>query len=182
LISIVPGSESTQRALTGDTAKKSNDTGDAFELSQLLFVVGHVAVKHIVYLELVEREWKHQKQENELGMCFLTCMNSCLFFAFSRVLVAEKLARGTGNDAASKDGEEFDQVAGNADDEIGYRIATVRETELLYGPDSLLALYGPLLVRICGLPNQFKVCKSLTFRLSGPTKIFWTEHDGCGRW
>ncbi|KAH9963997.1 non-SMC mitotic condensation complex subunit 1-domain-containing protein [Lactifluus volemus] len=133
LISTMPGS--TQGALTGDTAKKSDDTGDAFELSQLLFVVGHVAVKHIVYLELVEREWKRQKQEKEL---------------------AEKLARGTGNDAASKDGEELDQVAGNAEDEIGDRIAAVRETELLYGPDSLLALYGPLLVRICGRPDQFK--------------------------
>lgn len=33
----------------------------------------------------------------------------------------------------------------------------MRETELLYGPESLLALYGPLLVRICGRPDQFKV-------------------------
>ncbi|KAH9982965.1 hypothetical protein BGW80DRAFT_1441454 [Lactifluus volemus] len=132
---LVPSAAEEQGALTGNTAKESDDTGDAFELNQLLFVVDHVAVKQIVYLELVEREWKRQKQENEL---------------------AEKLARGTGNDAASKDGEELDQVAGNAEDEIGDRIATVRETELLYGPDSLLALYGPLLVRICGWPDQFK--------------------------
>ena len=76
---------------------------------------------------------------------------------FHFFLVAEKLAKGAGNDAASKDGEELDQVAGNAEDEIGDRIAAVRETELLYGPDSLLALYGPLLVRICGRPDQFKV-------------------------
>ena len=74
------------------------------------------------------------------------------------ILVADKLARGAGDDAANKDGEELDQVAGNAEDEIGDRIAAVRETELLYGPDSLLALYGPLLVRICGRPDQFKVC------------------------
>ena len=60
LISTMPGS-------TGIPARKSDDTGDAFELSQLLFVVGHVAIKHIVYLELVEREWKRQKQEKELG-------------------------------------------------------------------------------------------------------------------
>ena len=82
---------------------------------------------------------------------------------------AEKLAKGAENDAASKDGEELDQVAGNAEDEIGERIAAVRETELLYGPDSLLALYGPLLIRICGRPDQFKVrrrpsrvCRELT--------------------
>jgi len=71
--------------------------------------------------------------------------------------IAEKLARGAGDDAASKDGEELDQVAGNAEDEIGDRVAAVRESELLYGPDSLLALYGPLLIRVCGRPDQFKV-------------------------
>lgn len=41
-----------------------------------------------------------------------------------------------------KEGEELDQVAGNAEDEVGERIAAIRETELLYGPESLLALYG----------------------------------------
>jgi hypothetical protein len=65
LISTMPGS--TQGSSVANPAKKSDDTGDAFELSQLLFVVGHVAIKHIVYLELVEREWKRQKQEKELG-------------------------------------------------------------------------------------------------------------------
>jgi hypothetical protein len=60
------------------------------------------------------------EQEKELGMC-LTCMNGCLFFASSHILIAEKLARGTGNDGASKDEEELDQVAGNAEYEIGDR-------------------------------------------------------------
>ena len=75
---------------------------------------------------------------------------------YYHILAADK-ARGAGDDAASKDEEEPDQVAGNAEDEISDRIAAVRETELLYGPDSLLVLYGPLLVRICGRPDQFKV-------------------------
>lgn len=46
-------------------------------------------------------------------------------------------------------------VAGNAKDEIGDRMAALRESELLCGPDSLLGLYGPLLVRISGRPNLF---------------------------
>jgi condensin complex subunit 1 len=80
LISTMPGS-------TAVPAKKSDDTGDAFELSQLLFVVGHVAVKHIVYLELVEREWKRQKQEKELGklvsvLCGQGMMHDHLFLYF----------------------------------------------------------------------------------------------------
>lgn len=40
----------------------SGDTAEAFHLSQLVFTVGHVAFKHIVYLELVEREIKRRKE------------------------------------------------------------------------------------------------------------------------
>lgn len=74
--------------------------------------------------------------------------------------IAEKQA--SGNQRGAKDVEELDQVAGNAEDEIGERIAGVRESELLYGPQSLLALYGPMIVHICGSPHKFKVFLSLT--------------------
>jgi len=57
--------------------EKEKDVGDAFELSQLLFVVGHVAIKHIVFLELVEREWKRQKDEKTAG-----CIFHFLYFLF----------------------------------------------------------------------------------------------------
>jgi condensin complex subunit 1 len=40
----------------------TTDMGDAFKLSQLVFAVGHVAIKHIVYLELIERELKRRKE------------------------------------------------------------------------------------------------------------------------
>jgi len=54
---------------SGDTANGSVNTnvdsekepGEAFELSQLLFVVGHI-IKRIVFLRLVECEWKWQKK------------------------------------------------------------------------------------------------------------------------
>lgn len=41
--------------------------GDSFQLSQLIFIVGHVAIKHIVYLELVERDLKRRKDEAAKG-------------------------------------------------------------------------------------------------------------------
>lgn len=41
--------------------------GDVFQLSQLLFVVGLVAIKQIAFLEVVEREWKRQKDEKQKG-------------------------------------------------------------------------------------------------------------------
>ena len=73
-ITAAPSARSTQSA-------PPTDGGDAFELSQLLFVVGHVAVKQIVYLELVEREWKRQKDEKEKGRKFASTFPSHMLMA-----------------------------------------------------------------------------------------------------
>lgn len=40
-----------------------SDLVSSFELGQLIFVVGHVAIKQIVYLEIVERELKRRKEQ-----------------------------------------------------------------------------------------------------------------------
>jgi condensin complex subunit 1 len=56
----------SQASMQVDTEPKSDEVG-AFALAQLLFVVGHVALKHIVYLELVEREFKRRKDEKAKG-------------------------------------------------------------------------------------------------------------------
>ncbi|TEB34024.1 ARM repeat-containing protein [Coprinellus micaceus] len=115
---------------------QSNDVADAFELSQLMFVVGHVAIKQLVFFEQVEREWKRQKEQKQ---------------------AAEK-AETSGKEKGKKDKDvdELDQVAGNAEDEIGDRIVAIRENELLYGHDSLLAVFAPMIVLICGSPHKFK--------------------------
>jgi hypothetical protein len=57
-------------------------------------------------------------------------------------------------EAASND---LDAVAGNAEDDIGDRIANVREHELLYGDKSLLRVYGPLISAICATPRKYRV-------------------------
>ncbi|KAF9457593.1 non-SMC mitotic condensation complex subunit 1-domain-containing protein [Collybia nuda] len=132
---VAKGSDDTTAPPEATQEEQGKDVGDAFELSQLLFIVGHVAIKHIAHLELIEREWKRQKDEKQ---------------------TAEKQAASANGNTTAKDAEELDQVAGNAEDEIGDRIAGVRETELLYGPESLLALYGPMIVHICGSPHKFK--------------------------
>ncbi len=54
----------TSRSRASSSASAKDDTAGAFALAQLVFVVGHVAIKHIVYLELVEREFKRRKDEN----------------------------------------------------------------------------------------------------------------------
>lgn len=114
--------------------------GDAFQLAQLLFVVGHVALKHIVYLELVEREYKRRKAE-----------------ADKEKAVAKAVSEGKASRAAAAAAavEELDQVAGNAEDEIGEVIASVREKELLYGSSSVLAMFGPIITHICSSPRSY---------------------------
>lgn len=44
--------------------------GGAFALSQLLFIVGHVAVKQIVHLEIIELDFKRRKGEAEKSKSF----------------------------------------------------------------------------------------------------------------
>lgn len=58
----------------------SGDTAEAFHLSQLVFTVGHVAFKHIVYLELVEREIKRRKEVLAKGPC------SCIHCTFRPII------------------------------------------------------------------------------------------------
>ena len=95
----------------------------AYSLAQALFVVGHVALKQIVYLELVERECKRRKAQKEAG-------------------------------TDGKPASELDQVAEQAEDDLGELFGFIRDRELLYGPQSLLALYGPLVTHLCSTMRQ----------------------------
>lgn len=99
---------------------------DAYRMAQLVFVVGHMGLKQMVYLELVEREFKRRKS-----------------------------VRDAPNDSSSKRTSELDQVAEQAEDDIGDTMAWVRERELLYGPQSLLACYGTLVPFICSNTRQY---------------------------
>ena len=102
--------------------------GNAFQLSQLIFVAGHCAIKQLVHLEIVERDIKRRKAEED---------------------------KKAGAKSAGQD--ELDQVAGSVEDDIGDVIAHAKETELLYGPQSLLAVFGPMAATIVGFPKVYRV-------------------------
>lgn len=112
-------------AASSARAKFSN--GDANQLSQLIFVVGHVAIKQIVHLESIESEWKRRKS-----------------------------ARDTKNESRPKS-DELEMVTGTAEDEFADTIAIVREKELIFGTTSLLAVFGPLIAHILTHNQKFKV-------------------------
>ncbi|PKI84012.1 Ycs4p [Malassezia vespertilionis] len=97
-----------------------------FRIAQFLFVVGHIALKEIVYLESVEREFKRRKA-----------------------------AQDASADQDKQPGSELDQVAGSAEDEVGDMVAFIKDRELLYGPQSLLACFGPMITHICANMHDY---------------------------
>lgn len=60
---IPPTPSQLDRSPSKGVDASKDDSVAAFTLAQLVFVVGHTAIKHIVYLELVEREFKRRKDE-----------------------------------------------------------------------------------------------------------------------
>ena len=63
------------------------------------------------------------------------------------MLNLEEAKKGSKKGSASLG--ELDQVTGTAEDEFVEALAYVRERELLYGPNSLLSVFGPIVENIC---------------------------------
>ena len=119
---------STEPSRTASASAEPPRHADAFQLAQLLFTAGHIATKHLLHLELMEREFKRRKAETD---------------------------KKENTKAAEK--EELDQVVGSVEDDIADLVATAKERELLYGPDSLLAIFGPMAVAVLLQPKVYKV-------------------------
>ncbi|GAA6010798.1 hypothetical protein JCM11491_002951 [Sporobolomyces phaffii] len=117
-----------EKGPAGEEEGEEPSTGNAFELSQLIFVAGHCSIKQLVHLELVERDLKRRKAEDDKK---------------------SKGAKKAGDD-------ELDQVAGSVEDEIGDTIAIAREKELMYGPHSLLQVFGPMAASIVSQPKVYR--------------------------
>ena len=97
-------------------------------LSQLLFLVGHIAIKQIVHLELCELDFKRRKAEKE------------------KTKMAEPSpVKGK----PAEDADELDLIGGTTEDDFTEAMTHIREKELLFGERSLLSNYGPLVMEIC---------------------------------
>jgi condensin complex subunit 1 len=103
----------------------------SMELSQLFFLVGHVALKEIVHLEIVEAAWKRKKSEKE-----------------------KDKQQENGQTAVD---DELEQVGGTTEDDIGDAMSRIREREILFGPHSLLGVYGPILTEVCARNKIYTV-------------------------
>ncbi|KAJ4303327.1 condensin complex non-SMC subunit Cnd1 [Kalmusia sp. IMI 367209] len=135
--------ETAVEALSQQKKQKS-----ALALSQLLFIVGHVAIKQIVHLELCESEFKRRKAEKEKKAAptprkSLTAENP------SPVKKGRKKSSNKEPTPAPEEVDELDLMAGTTEDDFTEAIVKIREEELLHGGRSLLANFGPLVRDIC---------------------------------
>ncbi|KAI9837860.1 MAG: hypothetical protein M1819_006794 [Sarea resinae] len=103
-------------------------------LSQLLFLVGHIAIKQIVHLELCEMDFKRRKAEQEKN----------------------RPSDASPTKAGSTDQDELDLIGGTTEDDFTEAMLHIRERELLYGENSLLANFGPLVTEICSNNTAYR--------------------------
>lgn len=117
------------------SVEPENKLKGSVALSQLLFIVGHVAIKQIVHLELCELDFKRRKAEAEKN----------------------KPATETAADKAAKEAaDDLDMIGGTTEDDFTEAMTHIRERELLYGENSLLANFGPLVHEICSNNTTYR--------------------------
>ena len=117
---------------SADQIAKQRTTSSA--LSQLLFIVGHIAIKQIVHLELCELDFKRRKAEQEKNK------------------QTNPTPQKTGDETNDS---ELDLIGGTTEDDFTEAMAHIRERELLYGENSLLTNFGPLVTEICANNNAY---------------------------
>ncbi|CAG7937688.1 unnamed protein product [Penicillium nalgiovense] len=129
----VNAEEEQQRPGTASSeGQESKPKPASAALSQLLYVVGHVAIKQIVHLELCELDFKRRKVEQEKN----------------KAATAPQKEDNT-------EADELDLIGGTTEDDFQDAMAHIRERELLYGDNSLLAKFGPLVVEILANNNSY---------------------------
>ncbi|AEO60291.1 condensin component-like protein [Thermothelomyces thermophilus ATCC 42464] len=142
----VPASQQTPAS-----PPKKDNKNNTVGLSQLLFIVGHVAIKQIVHLELCELDFKRRKQEKEKSAA-ANGRSSLGASTSSRRSVSHAKDKSKVGD----EGDELDLIGGTTEDDFTEAMAHIRERELLYGPNSLLAHFGPMVSEICANNTTYR--------------------------
>ncbi|KAK4994475.1 condensin complex non-SMC subunit Cnd1 [Elasticomyces elasticus] len=123
-----------------DVPKKTNY---ALELSQLLFLVGHIAIKQIVHLELCEQDFKRRKAAKE---ALAPDMSSSPVKRTAKT--PAKVGKKPDQKQQQEEQDELDLIAGTTEDDFTEALVHIRERELLYST-TLLSHFGPLVAEIC---------------------------------
>lgn len=131
----------TKQVLGPEAASFSSAEQEA-ALSQLLFLAGEVSLKMMVYLERCEAQFKRSK------------------IAAEKANASNRKKSSTSEQQQADD--EMEMVAGGTtEDDFTEAIAYVRERELLYGENSLLARFGQMVSDICHRGLRTKLSEHL---------------------
>ncbi|CDK26575.1 unnamed protein product [Kuraishia capsulata CBS 1993] len=103
--------------------QKEDGESEVINLSQLLFLAGHIGIKTIVHLEKCEADFKRKKVLAETNK--------------------------------PEHEEELEMIGGTTEDDFADAVTIIREKELLYGEQSLLARYGVIASEISSKPEQY---------------------------
>lgn len=106
-----------------------SDESKTVSLSQLVFIVGHTAVKTIEHLEMLETQFKKQKH----GL--------------------ESATNGKKKEDMAEN--ELEMIGGTSEDDFSDIVVYMREREILFGENSLLARFGPMVTEICSKANVY---------------------------
>ncbi|AJV74001.1 Ycs4p [Saccharomyces cerevisiae YJM248] len=108
-------------------------------LSQLLFIVGQVAIKTLVYLEKCEAEFKKRKIEAETR----------------NGKVKNQGADVTNTTQDNGGDKELEMIGGTNEDDFTDAIQFVKENELLFGEKSILGKFCPIVEEIVSNSSRF---------------------------
>jgi len=151
-ISMTDADQSAVASPQDEVSKQDERQKSALSLSQLLFLVGHVAIKQIVHLELCEQDFKRRKAEKEKHAPTNNTVKpprKSVGPPISPVKKGSKKTTSSKKDDEPTGDEELDLMAGTNEDDFADSLAYIREHELLYGTHSLLSNFGPLVAEIC---------------------------------
>ncbi|KAF1988786.1 condensin [Aulographum hederae CBS 113979] len=147
---IMGDAEDTQCATpVAEEQEKESGPRPAMLLSQLLFAVGHVAIKQIVHLEACEMDFKRRKAEKEKLSPGDTTRKSIAPPANESPKKRKTKSKDAQPAPQQEEQDELDLMAGTTEDDFTEMMAHIRERELLYGPSSLLSNFGPLVAEVC---------------------------------
>ena len=99
----------------------------AIFLSQLFFIVGHIGIQTIEYLEKLETLFKKKKHE------------------------AERKPEDKNDEGEN----ELEMIGGTSEDDFTDAVIYIKERELLFGDNSLLARFGPLVKEVCSNNHMY---------------------------
>ncbi|AET38625.1 condensin subunit YCS4 Ecym_3121 [Eremothecium cymbalariae DBVPG len=126
-----------------ENSSAQNTTYRIVSLTQLLFIVGQVAIKTIVYLEKCEAEFKKRKIETEIAK------NN------RKSATTKKDDVDVSVQHEEETQKELEMIGGTNEDDFADAVHFIKENKLLFGENSLLAKFGSLVEEIVSNTAKF---------------------------